>query len=478
MTVTVRPGVLIAVLAVCGTVVSSMISLVIPLMADFPALLDTSPANASWLVTSTLLVAAATLPIVSKLADMFGKRRLLIASLALVIAGSLLGAAVDSLGLLVVSRSLQGFGIALIPISMSLLGELLPAAMLPLGIALVQASLGVGGAMGFPMAGVLYEAFGWRSIFWFSAGMATVALVGLVAVLPRGGLRTPGRFDIVGSLLLGLAITAILIGITQGGEWGWSSQGTVAAFIAGVVLLALLVPWELRTRTPLVDLRLAMTRPVLLTNFAALFIGCVTYANLLVTSEVLQAPAAAGYGSDFGARDTGLALLPVSVLGASMAWFVSILLKHLGPRRTLMIGAGLIALTFGLRGFWLQSAWLVVAFAAVSNAAANPALSAMPASILANVPSTKASESTGFNTLVQRIGSASGSAILVAILTARTVQVHGATVPARSAAQAFTWFCAAAAIAALVCAYFLPEARSRRQVGPVSVERTVAEPAA
>ena len=121
-----RAGPIVLVLALCGTAVSLMQTLVVPLLPDFPELLDTTADNASWLVTVTLLTAAVATPILSRLADMFGKRRMIVVSLVVLLAGSLLGAAGDSLPVLIVARALQGFAPALIPIGISTMRDELP----------------------------------------------------------------------------------------------------------------------------------------------------------------------------------------------------------------------------------------------------------------------------------------------------------------------------------------------------------------
>ena len=121
-----RAGPIVLVLALCGTAVSLMQTLVVPLLPDFPRLLDTSIDNASWLVTVTLLTSAVATPILSRLADMHGKRRMIVVSLLVLLAGSLLGAASDSLWVLIVARALQGFAPALIPIGISTMRDELP----------------------------------------------------------------------------------------------------------------------------------------------------------------------------------------------------------------------------------------------------------------------------------------------------------------------------------------------------------------
>lgn len=157
------PWGLIAVLAACGLVMTLQQSLVLPVLPSLPALLGTSASNASWLVTATLVTGAVATPLLSRLADLFGKRRMITIILAVVIAASLLGALSDALGPLLIARDFQGCGLALVPIAIATMRDVLPPAQLPSGIAAMTASLAVGPAPDYRSAAPL-------SLFWTGTG--------------------------------------------------------------------------------------------------------------------------------------------------------------------------------------------------------------------------------------------------------------------------------------------------------------------
>src|SRR5688500_4028428 len=152
----------------------------------------------------------------------------------------------------------------------------------------MSATLGIGGAVGLPLSGVIYEAFGWQAVFWASVAMSVVMLVLVLTVVPESGVRTPARFDWLGAVLLSIALTALLLGISKGGVWGWTSQWMLLSFLVAVLVFAMWAPWELRTGQPLVDLRTSGRRPVLLTNIASLLAGFAMFTNLLVATQQLQ----------------------------------------------------------------------------------------------------------------------------------------------------------------------------------------------
>ena len=177
-------------------------TLVVPLLPDFPGILGVTADDASWLVTATLLASAVATPIVSRSADMYGKRKMMVVCLAIMVAGSVMAAVGGSFVWLVIGRMLQGFASVLIPVGISIMRDELPKEKMGFAVALMSATLGIGSALGLPLAGVLYESLGWASIFWVSAAARRAAAPCRGPDVPESKVRTPGRFDYAGALVL------------------------------------------------------------------------------------------------------------------------------------------------------------------------------------------------------------------------------------------------------------------------------------
>ena len=286
----------IGILSLCGTVVALQQTMVIPLLPDFPGILGVSADDAAWLVTATLLTSAVATPIMSRLADMFGKRLMMLACMVAMTVGCVLAAAVGTYLAVIVGRSLQGFAAALIPIGISIMRDELPKEKVGSAVALMSATLGIGAALGLPLSGLIFENLGWQAIFWISAGIGAALIIGVLSLVSESTVRTRGRFDYLGALLLSVALTALLLGISKGGSWGWGSQRVVGLFLVTAAVLAVWVPYELKIGHPLVDLRTSARRPVLLTNIASILAGFAMFANLLLTTQQLQLPESTGYG--------------------------------------------------------------------------------------------------------------------------------------------------------------------------------------
>lgn len=449
-----RSGLIVLVLALCGTSVSLMQTLVVPLLPDFPRLLDTTSDNAAWLVTVTLLTSAVATPILSRLADMHGKRRMIIVALVALLAGSLLGAASDSLSVLIVARALQGFAPALIPIGISTMRDELPPEKIGGAVALMSATLGIGGAVGLPLSGVIYEAFGWQAVFWGSVVMAVVMLVLVLLVVPESGLRTPASFDWLGAILMSIALTSLLLGISKGGAWGWTSQWTLLSFLVAIIFFALWAPWELRTGDPLIDLRTSSRRPVLLTNIASLLAGFAMFANLLVATQQLQIPVESGIGFGLGVTEAGLAMLPGGILMVMMSPVSAALTRRFGARITLVAGLAITGLGYVVRVLLDATILQLIIAVAIVSIGIAVSFAAMPVLIMQSVPITETAAANGLNTVVRSIGTSTCSATVAAVLTAGAVA--GAGYPSEAAVHSMSWLAAVAAFLAAGVAFLIP----------------------
>lgn len=449
-----RAGPIVLVLALCGTAVSLMQTLVVPLLPDFPELLDTSADNASWLVTVTLLTSAVATPILSRLADMWGKRRMIVVSLVVLLVGSLLGVVSDSLTVLIVARALQGFAPALIPIGISTMRDELPPERIGAAVALMSATLGIGGAVGLPLSGVMYEHFGWQSVFWGSVAMAVIMLVLVLVVVPESTVRTPGRFDWLGAILMSAALTSLLLGISKGGDWGWTSQWTLLSFLLAALFFGLWAPWELRTGEPLVDLRTSVHRPVLLTNIASLLAGFAMFANLLVAIQQLQFPVESGTGFGLSVTEAGLAMLPGGILMIFMSPVSAMITRRFGARITLVSGLSVIGVGYVLRVLFDASVLQLMLAVTVVSLGVAVSFAAMPVLIMQSVPITETASANGLNTVVRSIGTSTSSATVAAVLAAGTMA--GTGFPSEAAIHATSWLAAGAAFLGAGVGLLLP----------------------
>ena len=462
-----RPNAIVAVLALAGIVSSLMQTLVIPLIPELPAYLHASAANTTWAITATLLAGAIAMPVVGRLGDMYGKRRMLLASLAMLVSGSVVGAVSHSLAIMIVARSLQGLAVGVVPLGISIMRDELPSDRLGGATALMSASLGVGGALGLPTAALIAERADWHVLFWVAAGLGAVAAALVTAFVPESRVRTGGRFDLVGAAGLSVALVCLLLAISKGADWGWTSGVTLGLFGATVVVLGLWGRWELRTSAPLVDLRTTARRQVLLTNLAAGVFGFSMFAMALLLPQLVQLPRATGYGLGRSMLAVGLIMAPNGLVMMATAPLGARISKARGPKTTLMLGTLVVAAGYGLNIALMSAVWHLVLVSSVIGAGIGFAYGAMPALVMAAVPVSETAAANSLNTLMRAIGTSISSAVAGLVLAHMTTTYGSATLPSQAGFRVVMGIGVGAALVALGTAAFLPGRDSR---GPESAE--------
>lgn len=453
--VTKRPQATVAVLAFCGIVVSVMHTVIMPLVPRLPGIFGASPADTIWAVTVTLLAVAVATPSVGRLGDMFGKRRMLLMSLMILIAGSALAATSSSLEQLIVARALQGMATGVIPLGISIMRDALPPERLGPATAVMSASLGVGGALGLPAAAFLAEQADWRVLFWVAAGLGAVAVALVALVLSRSPV-SGGRFDVVGALGLSAALTCLLLGISQGAEWGWGSGRTLSLFGGALCLLGVWVPFELRHRYPLVDLRTLARRQVLLTNLASVAFGFAMFSMFLVIPQVLQLPDGGEFGFGQSMLVVGLIMAPSGLVMLATAPVSARVTRARGAKTTLMFAAVIVAVGYLLGAFLLNEIWQIVLMSTLVGAGIGLGYGAMPTLIMRAVDVTETAAANGLNMLMRAVGSAISSAVAGVVLAQMSVSTGGASLPTPTGFQVVLVIGAGAALVALGVAAFLP----------------------
>ncbi|MGV9862266.1 MFS transporter [Rhodococcus koreensis] len=479
-----RPTFVVTVLAIAGMSSALMHTLVVPLLADLPVMLNTSPGNASWVVTITLLTASVFSPVNGRLGDLYGKRRMLLLCIVPLIVGSVICATASSLVPMLVGRALQGMGTGIIPLGISLMRDVVPSNRLNSSIALMSSSLGIGSALGLPIAAAVAEQTNWRILFWGAAVLNAVMGLLIWRFVPRTQIYRSGRkFDVVGAIGLGTGLLCLLLPLSKGIEWGWTSPGVVCAMCAAVVVLIGWVIWELRVEDPLVDLRVTSQRPVLLTNIAGVLVGFALYAQNLLLPQLLRMPATTGYGLDQSVMATGMWLVSSGLTMMAASPFGGHLSNRLGPKVTLASGCLLIAGGYAASFLLASTPWGVSTVAAICSAGVGLAYGALPSLIMSAVPDSETASANSFNTLMRAMGTTAASAVVGVILSHMNMTVDGRELPTENAFHTAMLIGCGVALSAAVVALGIPgmkrETRTEsrdgdedRQVGTASASQS------
>lgn len=467
-----RSGGLIATLALAGITASVMQTLVTPLLADLPKILGTSPSNAAWVITATLLVAGVCVPITGRLGDMIGKRRMLLACAVPLTAGSVVCALAGGIVPMVIGRGLQGIGMGMIPLGIALLRDVVPAAKLSSSIALVSASMGIGGGIGLPVAAAVAQYADWRLLFWGAAVLAAAVTVMILTLVPDVPATAKGqRFDAVGALGLAVGLVTLLLAVSKGADWGWGSATTLTLFATAAVTLTAWGWFEWRTREPLVDLRTTARPRVLLTNLASLCIGFGMYASMLVIPQLLQFPEATGYGLGQSMLAAGLWMLPGGLMMMVLSPLGGKLTNTRGPKATLISGALVLAAGYLASLLLAGSAWGLMTALVIMDSGVALAYGAMPALIMSTVPRSETAAANGFNALMRSLGTSIGAAVVGVVLAQMTTTVGGHTVTSENGFRTALIIGCVLALASAVIAGLIPDPRTapaRRETRPTA----------
>ncbi|WP_150116413.1 MFS transporter [Williamsia herbipolensis] len=454
-----RPGLMVAVLCFAGAVSSySQSVILLPIVGRLDEYLDTSADNAAWVITATLLVAAVALPTGGRLADLFGKRRVILVALGSLLLGSVIAALSDSLAPLVVGRALQGVTLVVIPVGVSLLRDLLPPQRVPGAIATMGAALGLGGAVGLPPAAWIPQQFDWRMLFWVSSVLAALALLAVLTQIPESPRRSPGTVDVVGIIGLAIGLVCLLLVISKGRVWGWGDPETIVTGVVGAVTLVAWAAYELRRASPLVNLRLAARPTVLVTNLVSALIGFTLLGMLLVSPWLMQVE------MDQTVLSSGLWVAPAGFAMLVMSPFSARLVTAFGARSTLRGGTAVMGLGYLFVIVWMDSPWQVMVGVTITFAGLGVAYAAMVGLIMASVPLGETAAANGLNSLMRSIGTSTASAVIIAVLAASTVTLTTdggmRTVPSRSAFELVYVIGAIAAVVGVALITAIPRVSS------------------
>lgn len=463
------PRLLTAALGMVALTVAVLQTAVVPVLGIIAEQLNASPVAVSWAVTANLLAAAASTPLIGRLADLHNKKHILLGVLVVVLIGSVLAASTTSLALLIVGRVLQGVSFSLYPICVAILRDELPEGAVVRALAVLSGTLGFGGGAGLVVTGLLMSGdAGYHRVFWLTTGFTAVVIILAMVVLPSRPRTADGTIDWLGAAGLALGLSTGLLTITQGNSWGWTSPATLGTGALAVVTLVAWWQWERSQRHPLVSTTMLARRAVLLTNLATVFVGTGLYFGFLGLTQFVQIDRdAAGYGFSATVLQASVVfLLPGAITGFVTATLSGRFIDRFGARPVLVCGA-----VTGIVGFlWLALAhsqpWQVIVAGVWVNAYISLGYGALPALVVAEVDSNETGVATGVNAIARTVGSSIAAAV-VAVLLGQSVTATG--LPAEGA---FVVIFIAGAVTAALAMILIALSRTRPRPTP-SMDATI-----
>jgi EmrB/QacA subfamily drug resistance transporter len=457
----------LGILALGGLAFSLQQTMIVPALPALQRDLHTSTAWATWLLTGFLLVAAVATPVLGKLGDQYGKERLLVISLAIFFVGCVAAVFAWNIWSLIACRALQGFGGAVFPLSFAIINDEFPREKVGTGVGMISAILGIGGGLGLVLSGVLIDNLSWRWLFVVGGAAVGIALVLVHRFVPESPVKTESSVDFGGAILLSGSLTSLLLALTEGENWGWTSGRTLGLLAAAVVLGVVWGRYELHVAEPMIDMRMLVKRTVLFTNLAALTAGFAMFGAFVLVPNFIQTPrglpssvaALVHYGFGASPTRTGIYLLPGALAGFFSGPLAGRMGNRWGSKVPLSLGMAITAVGIATLASLHDQPWQVILGMAFLGIGVPFSFAAMAKLIVDAVKRTETGVATGMNTVMRTIGGVLGGQIGAAILTSDTIP--GTRVPAESAFTTAFWIAAGVAVVASVLGLFVTARRPR-----------------
>ena len=438
-------------------IVSSLGALLIPSIAQAD---HVSLSTAQWLLTAALLTGALATPIMGRLADGPRQRDVILGALGIVLVGCVLAAVSDRFIVVVAGRALQGFGLGLLPVTMAIARRHLSPEKAARTIATLSITVAVGGGLGYPLTGLITQIANFHAAFWFGAITVGAALVGAALILPSRS-DTPARpFDAPGAVTLSLGVVGLLVVLSEGGHWGWTSAISVSILVASVAALAVWIRLELHTQDPLVELRQIRNRSVLTADISGFLICVAMYLFLPILIEFVQVPASEGYGFGASLVVSSMVFLPLSVTTFAASRFLGLYERRFGTRSMIPFGSVIFAVSTLFFALEHDELWEAFVASGLAGLGVGLTFAAMPGFIVRAVPRRETGSATGFYQVLRNIGLSVGSALGAAILIAFTHPGH--TFPTVGGFHAALLVASGLCLVTAVISYVLPGAGVNR----------------
>jgi EmrB/QacA subfamily drug resistance transporter len=453
--------VLLTLVAACVAFALSQ-TLVVPALPALAEEFETSSTSVSWVLTGFLLSASIATPIAGKLGDLFGKGRVLTVVMLLFCAGGAVNALAPSIEVVIAGRVLQGAAGGVFPLAFGIVRDTFPREQIPQGLAIISAVFGIGGGIGLPLSGVIVDNVSLDWLFWLSLIALPVALAAIRFIPPSPPVAST-KVDWLGAVLLSLALAAILLGVSQAGEWGWGSPANVGGIGGGLAMIAAFIAVEARVQQPLIDLDVLRKPAVAATNLTGFMVGVAMFSSFLIFPQFAETHSA-DYGFGFSVTEAGLLMMPAAVAQLLAGPPASALMSRIGLRSLLAVGTALITGSFLINTFAHQHPWELVIGGILMGVGLTFSFAAMANLIVEAVPQSEVGIATGINTVMRTVGGSFGAAIVTAILTA-----GAGPLPTEDAYTTAFAFSAVAGVLAMLAALLVPRPpRPRLRAQPVT----------
>jgi EmrB/QacA subfamily drug resistance transporter len=405
------------VLAVSVASFALLQSLVTPVLSEIQVDLGTDQTTVTWVLTAYLLSASVFTPIIGRIGDKVGKERMLVFALVGLAIGSLIAALATSIGPMIVARVIQGVGGGVLPLAFGIIRDEFPEKKIPGAVGIIASLAAVGAGVGIVLAGPIVDALNYHWLFWLPMIITLLAAIAAFVVVPESPVRTPGKISVLPAILLSVWLVCLLLALSQGRSWGWTSGRVIGLIIAAIIVAAVWIWVENRSESPLIDMQMMRLPAVWTTNLVALLVGFGMYACFGFLPQLTQTPSEAGYGFGASITESGLILLPSSVTMFVLGLLSGTFVRLIGPKTVVVIGSLISASSMAILAFAHDEKWELYVATAIMGVGVGLVFACLSNLIVAAVPPEQTGVASGMNANIRTIGGSIGAAVMASVVT-------------------------------------------------------------
>ena len=393
-------------------------SIISPALATIQRELHTTQQTVTWLLTLYLLTGAVAIPMLGRIGDMYGKDRVFLITLLIFVAGSVTCALAPNIEVMIAGRGIQGIGGGVIPLGFGIIREEVPPEKRNAAIGMIAALIGVFGGLGTVLAGPVVDLLDYHWLFWLPAIFLALSAVAALFIIPASAVRAEGKLNWTGAALMSAWLVALLLGVSQAPTWGWTSIASLGLIALGIVLCLLWIAAEARANSPIIDMRMMRRPTVWRLNLVSLLYGVGQYGSFVFLPEYAQSPKSTGYGYGATVTQSGLYLLPSSVMTFLFGLASAPLSRRFGQKQVVLAGSSLAIVSYVILALPIHGVAVLAGASACQGAGFGLAFSTMANMLVTAVPLEQTGVANGMNTNLRTIGGAIGVAAASSVITA------------------------------------------------------------
>ena len=430
-------------------------TMVIPGIPTIQKDFTTTSSLVSWITSGFLIVGSAVAPLMGKLGDSYGKKRMFLVALVFYTAGVGLAGFSPSIYFLIAARAIQGIGFAVIPLALAIISEVFPKERIAVAQGIISATFAIGAAAGLVIGAYIVQDIGWQWAFHSAFVLSVALFFVMVKVIPSGSLGTRRKVDYGTVVLLMAGVSLALLYLTEGPYEGWYSWYDLAALASGFLLTAGFFIAESRRENPLIPLRQLAIRNVQVGNGVGVISGISMFLLFFAVTYYTQLPKAFG-GLGLDVISSGLTAAPATLLMLLGGPVMGRMVSKVGPKPVIIVGACIGIVGDLLFVFNRGTTTDVTIDAAVALVGAVSIIIPIVNMVTVSLPRETVATGLGLNTMLRNIGGAVGPVLATTIMNSYTLNVPkglippGVTLPSATAFNYIFYLGAAALVAAIV----------------------------